>query len=98
MEEIDIVLVYQENKYSMKVEDPTKSIGEALKEIVEALKLSWQDAGGNPITYHLGRNTGEEEEILRPKFQGREQTIFDYNIQQGDELILIKEVIAGFFI
>jgi len=96
MEEIEIVLVYQENKYSMKVQDPTKSIAEALKEIVEALKLSWQDAGGNPITYHLGRNTGDEEEILRPKFKGREQTLFDYNIKQGDELILIKEVIAGF--
>jgi uncharacterized ubiquitin-like protein YukD len=95
MEEIEIVLVYQENKYSMRVQDPTKSIKEALKEIVEALKLSWTDAGGNPITYHLGRNTGEEEEILRPKFQGKEQTLFDYNIKQGDELILIKEVIAG---
>ena len=95
MEEIEIVLVHQENKYSMKVEDTTKSITEALKDIVEALQLSWQDAGGNPITYHLGRNTGEEEEILRPKFQGREQTLFDYNIKQGDELILIKEVIAG---
>ncbi|HJN06068.1 MAG TPA: hypothetical protein QF480_05590 [Bacteroidales bacterium] len=94
MKEIEIVLVYQENKYSMKVEDTTKSITEALKDIVEALQLSWQDAGGNPITYHLGRNT-EEEEILRPKFQGREQTLFDYKIQQGDELILIKEVIAG---
>lgn len=95
MEEIEIVLVYQDNKYSMKVEDPTKAIAEALKEIVEALQLSWQDAGGNPITYHLGRNAGDEEEILRPKFQGREQTIFDYNIQNGDELVLIKEVIAG---
>lgn len=95
MEEIEIVLVYQDNKYSMKVEDPTKSITEALKEIVDALQLSWQDAGGNPITYHLGRNVGEEEEILRPKFQGKEQTIFDYSIQNGDELILIKEVIAG---
>ena len=95
MEKIEIVLVYQENKFSMQVEDPTKSITDALKEIVEALQLSWQDAGGNPITYHLGRNAGEEEEILRPKFQGKEQTLFDYKIQQGDELILIKEVIAG---
>jgi len=95
MEKVEIVLVYQENKYSMQVEDPTKSITEALKEIVEALQLSWQDAGGNPITYHLGRQTGDEEEILRPKFQGKEQTLFDYKIQQGDELILIKEVIAG---
>ena len=95
MEEIEIVLVYQDNKYSMKVEDPTKSITEALKEIVDALQLSWQDAGGNPITYHLGRNAGDEEEILRPKFQGKEQTIFDYNIKHEDELVLIKEVIAG---
>ena len=61
MEKIEIILVYQENKYSMQVEDPTKSISEALKEIVEALQLSWQDAGGNPITYHLGRQTGDEE-------------------------------------
>ena len=95
MEKIEIVLVYQENKYSMQVEDLTKPITDIIKEIVEALRLSWQDAGGNPITYHLGRHTGNEEEILRPKHQGKEQTFYDYNIRQGDELILIKEVIAG---
>jgi len=95
MEEVEIVLVYQDNKYSMKIENLTKSVNEALKEIVEALQLSWRDGGGNPITYHLGRHSGEEEEILRPKFKGKEQTLFDYNINPGDELILIKEVIAG---
>lgn len=95
MEEVEIVLVYQDNKYSMKIENLTKSVNEALKEIVEALQLSWRDGGGNPITYHLGRNMGDEEEILRPKFKGKEQTLFDYKINPGDELILIKEVIAG---
>ncbi len=95
MEEVEIVLVYQDDKYSMKIENLTKSVGEALKEIVEALQLSWRDGGGNPITYHLGRNTGSDEEILRPKFKGKEQTLYDYSIKPGDELILIKEVIAG---
>ena len=95
MEEVEIVLVYQDNKYSMKVEDLTKSIADAIKEIVEALQLSWRDGGGNPITYHLGRNTGEEEEILKPRSKGKDQTLFDYKINNGDELILIKEVIAG---
>lgn len=95
MEEAEIVLVWQDNKYSMKIENLAKSVNEVLKEIVEALQLSWRDGGGNPITYHLGRNTGEDEEILRPKFRGNEQTLLDYEIKTGDELILIKEVIAG---
>lgn len=95
MDEAEIVLVYQDNKYSMKIENLAKSVNEVLKEIVEALQLSWRDGGGNPITYHLGRNTGEDEEILRPKFRGNEQTLMDYEIKTGDELILIKEVIAG---
>lgn len=95
MQEVEIVLTYQDNKYSMQIENLAKPVSEALKEIVEALQLSWRDGGGNPITYHLGRNKGDEEEILRPKFKGKEQTLYDYNIQPGDELILIKEVIAG---
>lgn len=95
MEEAEIVLVYQDNKYSMKIENLTKSVSEIIKEIIEALQLSWRDGGGNPITYHLGRNVGDDEEILRPKFKGQEQSLFDYKIKTGDELILIKEVIAG---
>ncbi len=95
MEEAEIVLVYQDNKYSMKIEDLTKSVTDILKEIVEALQLSWRDGGGNPITYHLGRNKDGEEEILRPKFKGKEQSLFDYKIKTDDEIILIKEVIAG---
>lgn len=95
MEEFEIILVYQDSEYSMKVEDPTKPVSEAIKEIIEALQLSWRDGGGNPITYHLGRNTGETEEILRPRIKGKDQTLFDYKIKNGDKLILIKEVIAG---
>ena len=95
MEEVEIVLAYQDNKYSMKIEDLTKSVADAIKEIVEALQLSWRDGGGNTITYHLGRNTGDEEEILKPRSKGNDLTLFDYKIENGDELVLIKEVIAG---
>ncbi len=95
MEEVEIVLIYQDDKYSMKIENLTRSVNEIIKEIIEALQLSWRDGGGNPITYHLGRNAGDEEEILRPKFKGREQSLLDYKIKTGDEIILIKEVIAG---
>lgn len=95
MEELEIVLFYQDTEYSMKVEDLTKPVADAIKEIVEALQLSWRDGGGNPITYHLGRTTGSEEEILKPRIKGKDQTLYDYNISNGDRLILIKEVIAG---
>lgn len=95
MEEIEIVLFYQDSEYSMKVEDLTKPVAEAIKEIVEALQLSWRDGGGNPITYHLGRTAGAEEEILKPRLKGKDQTLYDYSIKNGDRLILIKEVIAG---
>lgn len=95
MEELEIVLFYQDSEYSMKVEDLTKPVSEAIKEIVEALQLSWTDPGGNPITYHLGRNIGGEEEILKARIKGKDQTFFDYRIRNGDRLILIKEVIAG---
>lgn len=95
MERIEIILVYQDSEYSMQIEDLTKPVAETVKEIVEALQLSWSDGGGNPITYHLGRSTGHEEEILKPKIKGKDQTLYDYNIKNDDKLILIKEVIAG---
>lgn len=95
MERIEIILVYQDSEYSMQIEDLTKSVAETVKEIVEALQLSWSDGGGNPITYHLGRSTGRDEEILKPKLKGKDQTLYDYNIKNDDKLILIKEVIAG---
>ncbi len=74
MEEAEIVLIYQDDKYSMKIENLTKSVTEALKEIVVALQLSWRDGGGNPITYHLGRNTGNDEEILLKRTTSSEDT------------------------
>ena len=81
----------------VKVTDPTKTIRDQISSIVKAFKLEKMDAGGNPIQYQLGLidEDGSETILQFEDENGCEQCLEDYNVQRGDHLVLIKNVIPG---
>jgi hypothetical protein len=52
--------------------------------------------GGQRIIYRLGRSVNGKNEIFQPtRNRGEEQCLMDYNVKEGDHLILVQKVIAG---
>lgn len=82
----------------VKLSDPNKTIRDQIASIVKVFELPKMDNGGNPIQYQLGMSDEEGGELTILQFEdedGREQCMMDYNIQPGDHLTLIKNVIPG---
>ena len=82
----------------VKVTDPNKTIRDQINSIVQVFELPKMDNGGNPVQYLMGQITedGGDPEILEFEDEdGREQCLFDYNVQPGDHLHLISVPIAG---
>lgn len=82
----------------VKVTDPNKTIRDQIASIVQVFELPKMDNGGNPIQYLLGQilEDGEEPEILEFEDEyGRERALIDYNVQPGDHLHLVSNIIPG---
>jgi hypothetical protein len=95
MEDFFIILNYQGNELTVQIEDSTNTIQDIIDKIINGLGLSKTDAGGNPVTYHLGMTRDGEELILQNRIKGEEKTLMDYNIQSGDRVTLTMIPIAG---
>jgi hypothetical protein len=102
---IKVVISYENKQCVVRIADPTKGIKHTLEQLKKLSRenpdklwhLPEMDNGGNRIKYYLGRAsaTGKEEILKELNNNREEQSLFDYNINEGDELILIKRPIAG---
>ena len=90
-----VILTYQGDDSTVEVEDPTNSIQELINKIIVGLGLPRMDGAGNPVTYFLGRVHNDGEEVLKPKVNGEEKNLIDYQVQPGDRLTLTMIPIAG---
>jgi len=100
-----VIFSYENKSCAIRVLNPKESVKYTLDKIKEQSKdnpdklwsLPEMDNGGNRIRYYLGRMVGEgKSEILKEKnSSGEEQSLFDYNVKDGDKLIIIKRPIAG---
>jgi hypothetical protein len=82
----------------VKVEDPCKTIRETIDSIVSVFELPKMDNGGMPIQYMLGRITSDSTEPIILEFEDddrREMALVDYDIQPGDHLHLVRNIIPG---
>jgi len=84
--------------------DPTNNLKVAIDNIKKIARENpgkyWElpemNHGGQRIVYRLGRSVNGKNEIFQPtKNKGEEQCLADYNVQEGDNLILVQKVIAG---
>ena len=101
---IRLIFSYENKKCAIRVLDPKESIKFTMEKVKEEAReipeklwiLSEMDNGGNRIKYYFGRLTEDgKSEILKEKKNGEEQSLFDYGVKEGDNLIIIKRVIAG---
>ena len=82
----------------VKVEDPYRTIRELINNIIKEFELPKMDNGGIPIEYLLGRPGDGDEDAFIFQFEdenGYEQNLLDYNVQPGDSLSLVRNIIAG---
>ena len=84
--------------------DPTNNLKVTIDNIKKIARdnpgKSWDlpemNNGGQRIVYRLGRTINGKNEIFQPtKNKGEEQCLTDYNVREGDNLILVQKVIAG---
>jgi len=102
---IKLIFSYENKSCAIRVLNPLESIKFTLEKVKEEARnvpdklwtLPEMDNGGNRIKYYLGRMTEDgRSEILKEKNnKGEEQSLFDYQVKEGDKLIIIKKTIAG---
>jgi uncharacterized ubiquitin-like protein YukD len=95
-EEFYIVLSYNGDEFEVDVTNPNDNIRTVIENLIDVLNLPKVDGGGNPSTYFLGKKDENDEEIiLHPEIDKREQTLLDYDVESGDILILTMVPLAG---
>jgi len=100
---IEVLLTYQ-GKSVVVDTNPYKTIEYFIEETkrqakenpVEMFNMPELDMGNNPMYYFLTRVKNGKTEILKPRNKEKEnQTLDDYNVKSGDELIIQSKPIAG---
>jgi len=100
-EQLIVYLTIESTSYQeveVEITDPNKTVRDQIDSIVQVFQLPKMDAGGNPIRYLLGKSEEDSSDptILEQEDEdGLEKCMADYDIQRGDHLQLISEVIAG---
>ena len=95
MESNGITVIVKHKGYSKKViiKDPvTKSVNEFIENMIALFKLSKMDKQGNPHQFFLGRKS--EQAFNNPR-EKTEKMIADFNVEDGEELVLWFNVIPG---
>ena len=99
-----IQLTYQGKSVDFEVEDVNRSLDSLLDNVRKAQDANGpvfnmpeiNDDGGRIIYYFGRKQENGKQEILQPVDSNREEmTLEDYNVQCGDSLIILREVIAG---
>ena len=102
---IKVIFSYENKRCAIRVLNPKENVKLTLEKIKEESRnnadklwhLPEMDNGGNRIKYYLGRRTdsGKNEILKERNEKGEDQSIFDYKVKEGDELIIIRKTIAG---
>jgi len=101
---IELVLTYQGKSIGVET-NPYNTIEHFINEMknqakenpTEMFNMPELDMGNNPMYYFLTRVKKDgQTEILKPRNRAKEnQTLDDYDVESGDELIIQSKPIAG---
>jgi len=102
---IKVIFSYEKRSCAIRVLNPKEGVKVTLEKVKEEARnnpdklwtLPEMDNGGNRIKYYLGRmmDDGKSEILKEKNNNGEEQSLFDYKVNDGDKLIIIKKTIAG---
>ena len=105
MEDFFLDIVYKNKKVRFKVVNPEAPISQLMTNLRHAIgsdgKLIFDfpsiDETGAPMDYFFGVEDPEVHEVrvLRPRIGRTDQTLGDYNVQNGDTLFLVPDPFPG---
>ena len=91
---IKIIFSYENKRCAIRVLDPKEDMKNTLEKLKEEARnnpdklwyLPEMDREGDRIKYYFGKSLGDgRSEILK-----EERSLYDYNVKEGDELIIMK--------
>ncbi len=94
-ESLDIIVRHRGYEYLIQVEDPTEPLNSIVGKISFLLGIERRDRNGTLPIHYLARKDGGEEELLRPKVDGEDKSLLDYNVKPGD-MFFIRSVGVGY--
>ena len=107
MEENDFLLdiIYKNKKVRFKVVNPEAPLSTLMENLRHAIgndgKLIFDfpsiDSTGAPLDYFFAKEDPEVHEmrVMRPRIGRTDQTLADYNVQNGDTVSLIPDPFPG---
>ena len=105
MEDFFLDIVYKNKKVRFKVVNPQAPLGQLMSNLRHAIgadgKLIFDfpsiDETGAPMDYFFGVEDPavHEVRVLRPRIGRTDQTLADYNVQNGDTVFLVPDPFPG---
>lgn len=104
MEDYFLFVTYKGKTVKFKILNPSDSLNTLMEKLrklkdttgVPIFDLPNVDPSGAPINYYFGKvDDNGQQIILNPKVGKTELYLHDYNVQNGDKVIVIYEPIAG---
>ena len=105
MEDFFLDIVYKNKKVRFKVVNPEAPLSQLMSNLRHAIgadgKLIFDfpsiDETGAPMDYFFGVEdpSVHEVRVLRPRIGRADQTLADYNVQNGDTLFLVPDPFPG---
>ncbi len=105
MEEFLLDIIYKNKTVKFRVVNPDAPLSTLMTNLRHAVgndgKLIFDfpsiDNTGAPLDYFFGKEDPEVHEVrvLRPRIGKQDQTLADYNVQNGDKLFLVPDPFPG---
>lgn len=105
MEDFFLNIIYKNKKVKFRIVNPEATLSTLMSNLKHAIGKDGRlifdfpsiDETGAPLDYFFGKEDTEVNEIrvLRPRIGKTEQTLADYNIQNGDSLFLVPDPFPG---
>lgn len=105
MEDFFLDIVYKNKKVKFKVVNPQAPLSQLMTNLRHAIGSDGRlifdfpsiDETGAPMDYFFGVEdpTVHEVRVLRPRIGRTDQTLTDYNVNNGDTLFLVPDPFPG---
>lgn len=105
MEDFFLYIVYKNDKVKFRVVNPEASLSTLMHNLRHVTGKDGRlifdfpslDESGAPLDYFFGREDPAVNEIrvLRPRIGRADQTLSDYNIQNGDTVYVVPDPFPG---
>lgn len=105
MEDFFLDIVYKDKKVRFRIMNPQAPLSALMNNLRHAIGKDGRlifdfpsiDPTGAPLDYFFGKEdtTTHETRVLRPRIGKTDQTLADYNVNNGDMVFLIPDPFPG---